>query len=490
MLGLDQVTAASNESDGTSAGPDTAVPADPTRAPSAGTPAELVTAMRALKEWTGLTYRQLQRRAAASGAVLPHSTIAAVLTRTTLPREDLLATFVRACGGDDAAVESWLTTRRRIAVAATRSGPDNTGTPSQPAAPEPDAATSAQSADPVPPAVEPDRNSAVPDREPTVPDRDSAVPDREPVVSDREPTAPDREPVVSDRNSAAPDRDSTVPDREPAALPAGAGAAGLLNDPPTDPEPDAPAAARAVPDVDSSGPATAPTDAAWEAAIGTGTGSDPSALTSATAEQRQWRWKGIHRHDPADEVPRPKGLRWLVPPIMYRTGWAARVLSGVLVLLLVLIAVAFTVRLMRDRGGSPAVDPNRSDVVVETEDADPQQPPSQSPPTTRPKPPRTSTPGKGQPSAGVVPPLAPAAPAASTGSAGQAGPTAPPTAPAAPTSAPRSSRHPDPGSGSTTYSCDTNGCNPFLGTSDPWGQPAPGNTSDCQYPCVVITKLD
>lgn len=43
-------------------------------------------------------------------------------------------------------------------------------------------------------------------------------------------------------------------------------------------------------------------------------------------------------NEPAVEVPRA-GLRWLVSPIMYRTGWATRVLSAGLVVLLVFVAV-------------------------------------------------------------------------------------------------------------------------------------------------------
>ncbi|WP_199484913.1 hypothetical protein [Actinomadura craniellae] len=85
--------------------------------------AELVAAMRRLKNWSGHSYRELERRAAAAGDALPRSTVTLALTRDTLPREDMLAAFVRACGGDDDQVRCWITARRRIAGAG-RTGPD------------------------------------------------------------------------------------------------------------------------------------------------------------------------------------------------------------------------------------------------------------------------------------------------------------------------------------------------------------------------------
>jgi hypothetical protein len=81
------------------------------------TPAELVAAMRALHGWAKLTYRQLERRAQLAGDRLPHSTIASALSRNAIPRENTLASFVRACGGDRNAVEVWLAARRRITAA-------------------------------------------------------------------------------------------------------------------------------------------------------------------------------------------------------------------------------------------------------------------------------------------------------------------------------------------------------------------------------------
>ncbi|WP_320776473.1 hypothetical protein [Streptomyces sp. CRN 30] len=84
----------------------------------ARTPAEYVALLRRLKDGSGLTYRQLERRAAERGDVLARSTVADVLRRDGLPRAELVAALVRACGaGRDTAV--WLTERERIAEGGT-----------------------------------------------------------------------------------------------------------------------------------------------------------------------------------------------------------------------------------------------------------------------------------------------------------------------------------------------------------------------------------
>lgn len=71
--------------------------------------------LRRLKTWSGHSFRQLERRASAAGDTLPYSTVATMLSRNRLPREDLLVTFVRACGLDEDAVKHWATVRARIA---------------------------------------------------------------------------------------------------------------------------------------------------------------------------------------------------------------------------------------------------------------------------------------------------------------------------------------------------------------------------------------
>jgi len=57
---------------------------DPTPVQS---PAELVNAMRSLKGWSALSYRQLEKRAAQEGIMLPRSTLLGALSRDSLPRE-------------------------------------------------------------------------------------------------------------------------------------------------------------------------------------------------------------------------------------------------------------------------------------------------------------------------------------------------------------------------------------------------------------------
>ncbi|GAA2240174.1 hypothetical protein GCM10010145_02240 [Streptomyces ruber] len=83
----------------------------PARAGDAG---EFVEALRQLKKRSGLTYRQLEERAAERGEVLPRSTLADVLRGRTLPRPELLAAFLRACGEGER-VPEWLETRERLA---------------------------------------------------------------------------------------------------------------------------------------------------------------------------------------------------------------------------------------------------------------------------------------------------------------------------------------------------------------------------------------
>ena len=77
--------------------------------------AGFIASMQQLKERSGLTYRELEERAARSGDVLARSTLADVLRRTSLPRPDVLAAFVRACG-DERRVGAWLDARDRIAA--------------------------------------------------------------------------------------------------------------------------------------------------------------------------------------------------------------------------------------------------------------------------------------------------------------------------------------------------------------------------------------
>jgi hypothetical protein len=86
------------------------------RPDTATTAAEYVAALRELREWSALTYRQLAAKAEASGHVLPASTVAAALGRGTLPRADLVEALVFACGLDGDAAVHWLTIREDIAA--------------------------------------------------------------------------------------------------------------------------------------------------------------------------------------------------------------------------------------------------------------------------------------------------------------------------------------------------------------------------------------
>ncbi|WP_372455556.1 helix-turn-helix domain-containing protein [Sphaerisporangium fuscum] len=89
------------------------------RCPGAGNPEtarEFALRMRQLKAWSGLTLRQLERRARSIGEHLPRSTLAATLTHLRLPREPLLVAFVKACDCSSADIENWVDARRRVAM--------------------------------------------------------------------------------------------------------------------------------------------------------------------------------------------------------------------------------------------------------------------------------------------------------------------------------------------------------------------------------------
>jgi hypothetical protein len=84
--------------------------------------AGFIESMQQLKERSGLTYRELEEQAARNGDVLARSTLADILRRTSLPRPDLLAAFVRACG-DGERVNAWLDARDRLATTHTTAAP-------------------------------------------------------------------------------------------------------------------------------------------------------------------------------------------------------------------------------------------------------------------------------------------------------------------------------------------------------------------------------
>ena len=63
---------------------------EPPRPDEAADAAQFVAQLRALRLWSGLTYRQVAARAEALGEVLPASTIASALGRSRLPRRELV----------------------------------------------------------------------------------------------------------------------------------------------------------------------------------------------------------------------------------------------------------------------------------------------------------------------------------------------------------------------------------------------------------------
>lgn len=85
----------------------------PPPSPAATDETAFVAELRRLKTWSGLSFRQLERNATDSGDVLPYSTAATMLGKNRLPRAEVVAAFVRACGVAD--VRPWLLTRTRIA---------------------------------------------------------------------------------------------------------------------------------------------------------------------------------------------------------------------------------------------------------------------------------------------------------------------------------------------------------------------------------------
>jgi tetratricopeptide (TPR) repeat protein len=84
---------------------------------AAGSAPQLVALLRELRAASGLSIREVSRRARDRGDWLPTSTLAAVLNRDAIPRSEVVAAIVRACGGDEPAVEAWLAQCARISAA-------------------------------------------------------------------------------------------------------------------------------------------------------------------------------------------------------------------------------------------------------------------------------------------------------------------------------------------------------------------------------------
>ncbi|MFC8368201.1 helix-turn-helix domain-containing protein [Streptomyces sp. NPDC057239] len=115
----------------------------------ARTAREYVALLRELKEHSGLTFRQLEQRAAERDEVLARSTLADVLRRDALPRAEVVAALVRACGaGED--VPEWLTARERLAAGEDPTAGEDPATGEDPTAGE-DPATDGTDQEPEPP---------------------------------------------------------------------------------------------------------------------------------------------------------------------------------------------------------------------------------------------------------------------------------------------------------------------------------------------------
>ncbi|PZG17742.1 hypothetical protein C1I95_14890 [Micromonospora craterilacus] len=78
--------------------------------------AQFVALLRRLRDQSGLPYRLIARRAETNGDVLPASTLATMLGRSTLPRRDLVLALLRACNVPFARQARWLDTWRHLAA--------------------------------------------------------------------------------------------------------------------------------------------------------------------------------------------------------------------------------------------------------------------------------------------------------------------------------------------------------------------------------------
>lgn len=75
----------------------------------------LLELMRRAKAAHGMSYRQAQHRAARRGHVLPHSTLASALSRSALPRAEVVSAFAAACGYSDEEIARWREVWQRLA---------------------------------------------------------------------------------------------------------------------------------------------------------------------------------------------------------------------------------------------------------------------------------------------------------------------------------------------------------------------------------------
>ncbi|SBT42899.1 ATP-binding protein [Micromonospora narathiwatensis] len=128
---------------------------DPT---TASCPEQYVALLRRLRDQSGLAYRTIARRAQRNGDLLPASTLATMLGRSTLPRRDLVVALLRACDVPDDRSSVWLAVWARLS-AARATGRGARGRPTD--AGRGGATRSTAPPDPVDPAAESPRGSPV-----------------------------------------------------------------------------------------------------------------------------------------------------------------------------------------------------------------------------------------------------------------------------------------------------------------------------------------
>lgn len=167
------------------------------RPPEAEDAAEFVAAMRALRVRSGYSFRVLERRAANLGEVLPTSTLNSALSRSTLPREQIVVAFVRACGGDEETAAAWARVRADLAAAELDAAiPDTEPKPGEPVAAEPEPEQPAEPAEPA--AAEPEKAAAVKLEQPKAaePEEPKAAGPEQPAAAEPErPVAPEPPPA-------------------------------------------------------------------------------------------------------------------------------------------------------------------------------------------------------------------------------------------------------------------------------------------------------
>ncbi|MEV4121377.1 peptidoglycan-binding protein [Micromonospora sp. NPDC049645] len=103
--------------------------------PRVTTAGEYVALLRDVRRRSGLTYRELARRASAAGHWLPPSTLATMLGRTTLPRERTVVALLAACGTPEVEVVRLLETRRDIEAGLAERGREESDAAAAPAGP-------------------------------------------------------------------------------------------------------------------------------------------------------------------------------------------------------------------------------------------------------------------------------------------------------------------------------------------------------------------